>query len=873
MGYTEAVSTGNGGIQSTVMTDLFCASRPSIRISTSMPSSEDYGKDESGSGTWEVTYDEDAKAYYVEASLYQSSSGTGTIPLEYDETELATDSHIYNHKLGRFTAGLSTLAYNESRNYVESALRQLYFQNIKDIPGKSDGSGSPFWIAHKKMLLNGEKTELLLIVVRGTYQIEWVNDFDSGDSGTVHEGFQSATNYVYNESQKYINDTKNGFDKSAKTKIIVTGHSRGAAVSNLMGYKLDNDGFAGVNADPGDIFVYSYATPNVTKDKKYVGMALYSNIFNIVNPEDFVTKVMPPDWGFARYGTTFVLPSRSTDKASDKTVGHVNYSNYLDSIKAKFHSYAPRADGYRPYSNGMTSLCQYVKVISTVVPNAWSYYHKLLAVRLGLEIPSIVSNSSDGTLHYLYRYALGGLKSQNDILEKFAYLVMLKAIGGSFGYIGERTIAFFISHQALKPEFEYAHRSETYLAAMNTLTKTELQAKRKVLNGIANCPVDIQIKDEFGNVVGEIKDNEVVKCDDDIVMDVEGDSKTFYIPEENDFTVDIVGNDTGTMDYSLCEIDPDTGETGRIFYKTVPVSEGKVMTQSISAGQQLPDIELKDEDGDNLTKNVLEADDMGTLSVNITVEGKGIANSLSNLTPGDYVTVGAIPEEDSIFDGWYDKDGNLLSKESEYSFSIIEDTELKAKFSEKDSQSGESATQVTTKVSTITLSGISKKIARGKKIKLTATVLPRNATNRKLKWFSGNKKLATVTQSGWVTIPKKATPGKTVKITAVATDGSGKNQAWSIKVMKGAVKKITVKGYKKTLKAGKTMRLKAKVKVTKGRPVNKKLIWISLNPDYATVTQTGKVKAKPAGKGKTVKIKVESTDGTNKSVVKKIKIK
>lgn len=54
---------------------------------------------------------------------------------------------------------------------------------------------------------------------------------------------------------------------------------------------------------------------------------------------------------------------------------------------------------------------------------------------------------------------------------------------------------------------------------------------------------------------------------------------------------------------------------------------------------------------------------------------------------------------------------------------------------------------------------------------------------------------------------------------------------------------------------------------------NKKLKWTSLSPKYATVTQTGKVKAKPAGKGKIVKIKVMSTDGTNKSVVKKIKIK
>ena len=182
------------------------------------------------------------------------------------------------------------------------------------------------------------------------------------------------------------------------------------------------------------------------------------------------------------------------------------------------------------------------------------------------------------------------------------------------------------------------------------------------------------------------------------------------------------------------------------------------------------------------------------------------------------------------------------------------------------------STGKTIKVSGITLTGISGKIAAGKKIKMTATVFPRNASDKKLKWATSNKKLATVSSSGVVKINKKA-GGKTVKITATAKDGSGKKAVWKIKIMKGAVKKITVKGAQKTIIVGKTMKLRTVIKTTKGKPVNKKLKWISLNPKYASVTQTGKVKALTAGKGKAVKIKVMSTDGTNKSVVKKIRIR
>ena len=176
------------------------------------------------------------------------------------------------------------------------------------------------------------------------------------------------------------------------------------------------------------------------------------------------------------------------------------------------------------------------------------------------------------------------------------------------------------------------------------------------------------------------------------------------------------------------------------------------------------------------------------------------------------------------------------------------------------------------KISKITLTGISNKISSGMSIQLTATVSPKNAKNKKLKWSSDNTEVATVSQNGKVTI-KKGTGGKSVTITATATDGSGVSATFKIKVMKGTVKKITIKGAKKTLKVGKTMKLKAIVKTTKGNPVNKKLMWTSSNTKYATVFSSGKVKALKTGKGKKVKITAMATDGTGKKKVVTIKIK
>ena len=171
----------------------------------------------------------------------------------------------------------------------------------------------------------------------------------------------------------------------------------------------------------------------------------------------------------------------------------------------------------------------------------------------------------------------------------------------------------------------------------------------------------------------------------------------------------------------------------------------------------------------------------------------------------------------------------------------------------------------------IILVGMSKKVAAGRMLYLTSCVYPMDATNKNIIWTSSNKKYATVSSSGVVTT-NKAGAGKTVTITATAKDGSGAKATYKIKIMKHKVKSVKLKASKKTVKAGKTVKIKSTVKTT-GKKVNKTLKWTSSNTEYATVTSTGVVKTKKAGKGKTVTITAMSTDGTNKKAKIKIKIK
>lgn len=174
------------------------------------------------------------------------------------------------------------------------------------------------------------------------------------------------------------------------------------------------------------------------------------------------------------------------------------------------------------------------------------------------------------------------------------------------------------------------------------------------------------------------------------------------------------------------------------------------------------------------------------------------------------------------------------------------------------------------KVTNIAIKAISKKIAAGRKVQLSVEVAPANASNQVITWTSSNKNYATVDANGKVTL-EKAGAGKTVTITAAATDGSNVQATYVIKIMKHTVKNIKLSKSANDVKAGSSIKLKTTIK-TSGNKVNKVLSWNSSNSKYATVNQRGEVRTKKEGKGKTVTITAISTDGTNKKAKIQIKI-
>lgn len=292
-----------------------------------------------------------------------------------------------------------------------------------------------------------------------------------------------------------------------------------------------------------------------------------------------------------------------------------------------------------------------------------------------------------------------------------------------------------------KKVFKKVNASVVQKALGKLIEEGEKYTSKKILKLVTNppkdstwlgirCPVDVKVYDRDGRLCGVIKDNKVDPSYNDIYMNVTGTQKNVYLVG-NDYTVEITGTDQGTMDYIVTEFDEDGNQTRQIAYEKVKLTNG--------------------------------------CKYNAYVPEAGNADSvLFNLVNEKNVMIKPTRGED---------------EEADFSIKVTENNQ-----NSQTPQTSQNSAAKQIKVNKIKLQGLSNKIAAGKQLKLTAAILPETATNKKILWKSSNPKVATVTQTGVVTLKKKS-GGKKVVITAVAADGSGAKASWKVTSMKGIVTK------------------------------------------------------------------------------------
>ncbi len=155
-------------------------------------------------------------------------------------------------------------------------------------------------------------------------------------------------------------------------------------------------------------------------------------------------------------------------------------------------------------------------------------------------------------------------------------------------------------------------------------------------------------------------------------------------------------------------------------------------------------------------------------------------------------------------------------------------------------------------------------LQKGKSATLGWSITPSNANNKKVKFSSSNKKVATVNSKGKISAKKTGTAKITVKSADVCAKATVKV---TVKKKVTAVTKISLDKTSLSLEKGESSTLKATVSPKEA--TSKKTYWVSSNTSVATVSASGKVTAKAAG---TAKITAYATDNSGKKATCTVKV-
>ena len=216
-----------------------------------------------------------------------------TSQFTYNDGFFFQDATALNGDLAKMSVALAASAYDTS--YLNTILDQMEFTILSDQENAynkvNDATLKDNNFNHVAYTVATKEIDgytVYCVPIKGTSaNAEWYSNFDLGD-GDTHKGFEEAAQEVYNAIKHYITSDAN------HTIILLTGHSRGAAVANLV-----ETWFCEKTAIPNSqIFGFNFACPAVSR---HVNNNL-NNIRNYNNPGDLIALLPLEKWGFKRNG-------------------------------------------------------------------------------------------------------------------------------------------------------------------------------------------------------------------------------------------------------------------------------------------------------------------------------------------------------------------------------------------------------------------------------------------------------------------------------------------------------------------------------------------------------------------------------------------
>lgn len=262
------------------------------------------------SGTWHFV---DFRMNGTKFSFNTSSEISGNA--EFDESDLimcmllSSAAYKKKYKNNQLIPLKECIVANEFDLDTENLRSYNYLDedNNKD----SNKNDVAFSITYRK--IDDDNVDMI-VVIRGSYNDEWIGNaeltgetYDSAQKR--HVNFSIAKDSIEKPIEQYLLQYLSQYQN---VNLIITGHSRGAAVANLYAKEaIDQiNGSTAIDGIPNfnKVTAYTFACPNVEKYNDT--MENYSSIFNFCLCEDLVPTVpltYPSDgWNYWKYGITYI---------------------------------------------------------------------------------------------------------------------------------------------------------------------------------------------------------------------------------------------------------------------------------------------------------------------------------------------------------------------------------------------------------------------------------------------------------------------------------------------------------------------------------------------------------------------------------------
>lgn len=411
----------------------------------------------------------------------------------------------------------------------------------------------------------GSFTAIAVAISGGGYQDEWKSNFLIGNS-MHHEGFNRAAGQVYDHLVGYM--AKHG--TLGRVKVWIVGYSRAAATANRAAAMILDNKLVSTN----DLFAYTFATPNVTRQQNATS---YPSIFNIVGAFDPVPMIPFDEWGFTRFGTTYFLPTPEAD------------SDYADKVKPVKSIYREMTGvEYWTNQSGNRLIQKVFGMVSDMVSGIDDYtqhYQSLLidlwsnkSNPLGLLTSLVKTVTSDSTLWQQ-------LSSQADT----ALSIISNVAGGALLQETGLYKNEWSGNAGLGENLMHEHFPKGYLAwlcaysnldAMVSYNLTYRQLSIGGDVGISVYGADGTLAYSFSVKNGEVSGQ---SGDSELTVSPSGDAMTVSIPADETYRVEIEALDTDPLDFVIRE-----GTIGKIAMKsyqapTQTMTPGTVYTCELPA--------------------------------------------------------------------------------------------------------------------------------------------------------------------------------------------------------------------------------------------------------------------------------------------------